>query len=142
MKSTFIWIGLSTLCQIKLIIHISRVNMEMIMPYVLIASRLIMLTRRNPITTIYAFHCKSCKLSRMVNFNSVNRREFKDVLKMLIRNNQNMSFIVRPPFFSYKCGYIFILINDISLFSSHVNRAEWAFISFRLVRISLHFSYS
>lgn len=50
------------------------------MPHVLIASRLIMLPRRNPITSICTFHCKCCKLRRAVNFNSIIRREFKDIL--------------------------------------------------------------
>lgn len=108
------------------------------MPHVLIPSRLIMLPCRNPITSICTFHCKRCKLGRAVNFNSIIRREFKNVLEMFIRNNKNMSFIIWPLFARYKCGHIFILVNDISLLSSHINTTKRAFVSFRLMRICFH----
>lgn len=57
-------------------------------------------------------------------------------LEMLIGNNENMSFIVWPPFACYKCRYLFILIDDILLFGSLVrsldtpNTTKWTFVSF------------
>jgi hypothetical protein len=62
------------------------------MPHILIARRLIMLPRGNPVTSICGFHRKRCELSSAVNFSSILRRELEDVLKMLIGNNKNMPF--------------------------------------------------
>lgn len=93
-----------------------------------------MLSCRDSITSICTFHCQCCKLSCAMNLNSIVRRKFKDVLKMLIRNNKNMSFIVRPPFACYKCRYLVILKDDIPLLCSLIrsldtpNTTKWTFI--------------
>lgn len=81
-----------------------------------------------------------------MNFTSVIHGEVKDVFKMLIRYNKNMSFIVWPPFARYKCRYIFILIDDILLFCSLIssldtpNTTKWENAVILLIQLPLYFT--
>src|SRR5690625_4804078 len=124
-------------CQIEQIFFVSRVNVKMIMPDILAAGWLIMLARSNTITIICIFHCESCKLRCTMNFSCILRREFINIFKVLIRHNENVSFIVWPPFTSYKSCYMIILEYHISLFCPFIgyvqtrsDLAKWAYISF------------
>gem|GEM_PF-4762610 len=100
---------------VKIIVQITRNDMQMIMPDILVSSGFIVLSKHDPITAIFRLHCQRDFPAQRMNFHGNIHWQVIDVFKMQVGNDQHMSLILWIPPRCDKSRYISCLENDIRL---------------------------
>lgn len=115
---------------VKFVVFVSRKDVNMKMPNILMASWFIVLPSRSAITIVCAADCSRYFLDSFVDFGKVIVRNVIEVFGMLLGYYQYMPWIINPPFWSNKCHNVVIFVNYIFKavvligFTSQV-RAKW-----------------
>ena len=142
---TFIGYSLITMGLVKIVVFVARVDMQMVMPDVLIAIWFIMLSGRDSTALVRVFHSQCDNSSCVMDFCSTRWFKVVNALYMKVRHHQDMSFIIGPPFACDEAGHVFILIDDVALFCALVwsfyaghDPAKWALVTLRSMRIQSH----
>jgi len=82
---------------VELITVVPRKHMHVVMPRVLIPSRLVVLPRRHPVAVVGAFHADGNLPYDVMHGVPVDRRQVIEVLMVLGRHDEHMPAVVRPP---------------------------------------------
>ncbi len=103
MVSEFFGVGLAfsgahrlTVAEIQVIVVVPRKDVKMVMPDILSSSRFIMLSRRRAVTVIDLLECQRDRQRTFLDTRGQQHRNGVDIFIMLVRNNQDMSRILRP----------------------------------------------
>src|SRR5438105_4261054 len=111
----------------------TRRHMHMIVPNVLAARWLVVLSRRYAITRVNKLECQSNRLCNLVYLWYEMHRQVKDILKVFVRNDDDIPMIVRPLMGADESSHSLIAIDDIVLNCAHLlilnslnQQTEWA----------------
>ena len=101
--------------RVELVFRIARRYMHMIMPYILISSRLIVLASGYAVARINRFQRQGHPSSNSVNVNGIVDGQVVDILKMLIGHNDDVTMIVRPLMRTNKGGDDRVVVDNVAL---------------------------
>ena len=114
----------------KIVAFIARINVQMIMPDVLPAIRLVVLPQGDPITLISSLHGQCNSSGAFMNFGCHRRRQVINVFVMHVGYNQYMSDIIERIMQAHESGHCVIASNDFIVFAFVHNAAKWTDVIF------------
>lgn len=91
------------------------------MPHVLITCRFVVLARRYAVATVNLLHSNRETTSDIVNLRSYFQRQVKNVLEVLIRDDNNVPSIVRALMRTDECRYDGIAVNLVAFNRENVS---------------------
>jgi len=128
--------------RIKLVGLVARRHMQVVMPDILVACRLIMLAGGYAIAGISRLHCQSNLFGNAMDVFCVVNWQIVDILEVLIGNDDYVPVIVRPLMRTDKgCNSVIAIDNialnrrDILVFGALNEQAKWAKVIFGSVVI-------
>lgn len=101
--------------RVKLVILVARGDMHVVMPDILVAGRLVVLAGGYAIAGVNGFQRQRYGSRNSLNIPGVMERQVVDILKMLIRHDDDIAVIARPLVRANKCGDRLVVVEDVAL---------------------------
>ncbi len=132
--------------RVQLVVGVAREDVQVIMPYVLVAIRLVVLARGHAVAVISLFERHRDALCGGMDRGSIFDWKIEDVFVVRIGHDDHMPHVVWPPARRYKCRYQLVAQHHVPLHGPHVlvfyagyNQAERAYVAGRRVVVHAGF---
>jgi hypothetical protein len=123
---------------IEPVTRVTRVDVDVEMPSVLVPSRFVMLPGRGAVAIVSAPDCYREPLCRLIYLRDVIVRDRVNIFEMLLGDHERVAVIIDPPFWAYESQGRLVFVDDVALrvvraFLPANKSAKRALIAFRRV---------